>query len=289
MLLVFQILLIGLIAFVISILGNIAGFGGGIFLVPSLILIFSTEAETAVATVLTALFFPSLLGTIGAWKRNQVDLRFGLIFGIPSVMGTFVGAMSIHQIKETIVVILIGVLALFFSIRMIAQYIKDRKKEKNTDNSDRESVLLTFLEKIKPLYQIHNGEFAHDISLSVAFVLGLIIGAISGLFGISGGWIQVPIFILLFRIDPLKATGTSLFIIVMKTFVGGLTYVVRSFVSELQIDWYILLVLAFTLLLGALFGHQIKGKIGGKHLTLISGIAILLVSIFTILSVIFSW
>ena len=289
MLPIYQILLIGLIAFVISILGNIAGFGGGIFLVPSLIVIFSIAAEVAVATVLTALFFPALLGTIGAWKRNQVDLRFGLIFGIPSAMGTFVGAMSIHQIKETIVIILIGILALFFGVRMIVQYLIDRKKEKNNEKPTQESAILTFLGKIKPLYKIHNGEFIHDISLTVVFLLGLAVGVISGLFGISGGWIQVPIFVLLFRIDPLKASGTSLFIIVMKTFVGGLTYVVRSFVTELQIDWYILLILAVTLLLGAFIGHWIKGKIEGKHLTLITGFIILIVGIFTILSVIFNW
>ena len=279
-----QILLIGLIAFAVSILGNIAGFGGGVFLVPSLILLFLIEAEIAVATVLTALFFPALIGTIGAWRKNHVDIRFGLIFGIPSAAGTFIGALSIQKIEESIVVILISVIAFCFGLRMIIYYFKEKHDKKNNIDSSRDEPIFSFLSRIKPIYKIKNGELTNDISLTIVFLLGLAVGVISGLFGISGGWIQVPIFILLFRIDPLKASGTSLFIILLKTFVGGITYIARQ-----RIDWIILLILAVTLVLGALVGNWLKGKITGTHLSLIAALAILLVAIFTVLSVILNW
>ena len=50
--------------------------------------------------------------------------------------------------------------------------------------------------------------------------LSLLVGALTGLFGIGGGFIAIPILVLFYNVSPAKAAGTSLFIITINTLTG---------------------------------------------------------------------
>lgn len=50
--------------------------------------------------------------------------------------------------------------------------------------------------------------------------ISLLIGAITGLFGIGGGFLAIPILVLFYNVAPAKAAGTSLFIITINTLTG---------------------------------------------------------------------
>ncbi|MCG3221475.1 MAG: sulfite exporter TauE/SafE family protein, partial [Candidatus Heimdallarchaeota archaeon] len=114
-----EIILIGLIAVVISVLGNIGGFGGGVILVPSLILIFGVDVKIAVGTVLLALFFPALIGTIGAARRKEVNFKFGILIAIPSSVGTISGVFVVNHLSDRAVLIILGILAFTLSLLML--------------------------------------------------------------------------------------------------------------------------------------------------------------------------
>ena len=281
--------IIGIIALVIAIIGVIAGFGGGVFLVPALILIFSIPAEIAAGTVLFALLFPSTVGAILAWRKKQIDIKFGILFAIPSAAGTFAGALILHLVQDITVVIIITLLILFMSIRMLIHGIRERKKDKNSNNHDTDnkneeseeskSTLLTKITSIKPIYRYEKKGINYDISIPLVFIAGIIFGLLSGLLGISGGWLQTPLMILAFGLPPLVASGTSLFIIVVKALTGGITHIIQG-----NIDWAILILLAIIMPLGAVIGNWIKGKMKENHISLLISTVLLIILIFIIVS-----
>lgn len=55
-------------------------------------------------------------------------------------------------------------------------------------------------------------------------LIGLVVGVMSGLLGIGGGTVMVPVFRLLFGLDPVAATATSLFTIIPTSISGAITH-----------------------------------------------------------------
>lgn len=139
-----DIVLIGLIALVISVLGNIGGFGGGVVLVPSLILIFAVEVKVAVGTVLLALLLPALVGTIGAARRKEVNFKFGILIAIPSAAGTIGGVFVVNHLSDREVLIILGVLAFILSQLMLYYSIKKIKNSKEESNENENLGQISF-------------------------------------------------------------------------------------------------------------------------------------------------
>ncbi|GAA3642994.1 hypothetical protein GCM10022200_28600 [Microbacterium awajiense] len=82
----------------------------------------------------------------------------------------------------------------------------------------------------------------------IALAIGLIAGLLSGLFGVGGGTVIVPLLVLLLRFDQRLAAGTSLAAIVPTATVGVISYAVHGSVA-----WVPALILA----LGAVIGAQV--------------------------------
>ena len=274
----------GLLAIFVAILGNIAGFGGGVFLVPSLILIFNVEGTIAVTSVLIAMIIPELIGTVGVWRRKEVNFKLGTVFGIPSAIGAFIGALSLAQIPEIVIVVFISVVAGNFRIRILIVTMREGKEETEETESKETSKPVSIwnrINSIKPVLKLSKDDKTIAVSLPLAAFIGLAIGVLAGLFGVGGGWIQVPIFIIFFGLDPLLASGTSLFIIVIKATVSSITYIAGG---KIIIDWWIILALVVGMSIGALIGNWLKGVSKIKYISYIVGTVFLVIMFFTIFS-----
>ena len=108
-------------------------------------------------------------------------------------------------------------------------------------------------------------------------VLGLIIGLLTGFVGAGGGFIIVPALIFLTRLPVKVAIGTSLFIIMMKSFIG--------FLGDLQttsMDWEFLITFSILAALGIMIGVQVAKLTKAKNLKTIFGWFILIVGIYII-------
>jgi uncharacterized membrane protein YfcA len=58
------------------------------------------------------------------------------------------------------------------------------------------------------------------MSTATLISLSFLIGAMTGLFGIGGGFVAIPILVLFYNVSPSKAAGTSLFVITVNTLTG---------------------------------------------------------------------
>jgi len=110
--------------------------------------------------------------------------------------------------------------------------------------------------------------------------LSLLIGALTGLFGIGGGFLAIPVLVLFFHTPQNKAAGTSLLIIALNC----LTALAAKFTIWSQIDWGYPLLISIAAVIVASFASKKAAKTPTVHLK--RGFAFLLVGLagFTILT-----
>jgi uncharacterized protein len=104
---------------VAGILSGMFGIGGGLIIVPALILFFELDPKTAVGTSLFALLLPTgLLGVLEYWRRGELKPLHGFLIALGLFCGAYLGArltgvMSATAVKRVYAVFLI-VVAMYF-------------------------------------------------------------------------------------------------------------------------------------------------------------------------------
>jgi uncharacterized membrane protein YfcA len=92
--------------------------------------------------------------------------------------------------------------------------------------------------------------------------ISLAIGAMTGIFGIGGGFLAIPVLVLFFHTPQKKATGTSLLIIVLNCFTAFIAH--RNLWSE--IEWKIPLIIALAAVTVSAYASHIGSKVSAKVL-----------------------
>lgn len=249
-------------ALVVGFVMGLLGGGGSILTIPIFVYVFGIEPLLATAYSLFVVGSAATVGTFKNFQQKTIHLRTGLLFGVPSLIGTYVtrryilpnlpdtlctiGTLTISL--DLFIMILLASMMLIASISMIFRNSNVQVNEE-TDNS----------------------------KANVTVVLGLIIGLLTGFVGAGGGFIIIPALIFLTRLPVKVAIGTSLFIIMMKSFVG--------FLGDLQtttMDWQFLIIFSILAAIGILIGILVAKRTKAKNLKVIFGWFILLVGVFII-------
>src|SRR5271165_1757415 len=103
-----------------GVLSGMFGIGGGLIIVPALILVFDLDPKTAVGTSLFALLLPTgLLGVLEYWRRGEMRFLHGALIALGLFCGAYVGArltgiMSASTVKRVYAGFLIVVAIYFF-------------------------------------------------------------------------------------------------------------------------------------------------------------------------------
>ncbi|MFM8205926.1 MAG: sulfite exporter TauE/SafE family protein [Actinomycetales bacterium] len=172
-------------------IGSILGFvgaGGSMVAVPILIYIFGFTPIQATTASLVIVFAGALSGVIAKFKENEVLIRDALVIWSLGLITNFGGAYLLPKISEKLVLTGFALVLTAAGISMLVPQPTTRSERR--------------------------------MSTSALIFLSLLIGAITGLFGIGGGFIAIPILILFYNVPPAKAAGTSLFIIAINTVTG---------------------------------------------------------------------
>lgn len=259
------ILLLFLIGVTSAIIGSLIGLGGGVIIVPALMYLspylFDLQLTTAevVGTSLVVLIFTALSSTLTFARQKRIDYKSGMLFFITSGPGAIVGAMLTGYFES-------GWFQLSFGIFMFLMtgliWLRDRMQPLNIDWKVRKSFI-----------DVAGTEHTYGYSTLPALVLGFAVGIVSGLFGIGGGALFVPVLLLLFRFPPHVATATSMFVILLSSVLGSFT---KVFLGE--VHFMSILALAPGSIVGGWLGAKIAGRLGSKKLVLIIFISFLLLA-----------
>ncbi|MEY3714940.1 MAG: hypothetical protein RJB59_743 [Actinomycetota bacterium] len=116
------------------------------------------------------------------------------------------------------------------------------------------------------------------ISPMALIAISLIIGALTGLFGIGGGFLAIPILILFYNVAPAKAAGTSLFIIAINTLTGFFAH----FRHWDEVNWAVPALMALTALVVSRFASHHSSKLSPATLKQAFAVFVFAIAIFTL-------
>lgn len=243
-------LLIGVVS---AIFGSIVGLGGGVIIVPLLVLLGqpllgeSVTSQLAVGTSLAVLIFTALSATYTYGKQGRVDFRTGWLFFATSGPAAMLGAYLTNGISQ-------GPFQLSFGLFMLVMFGLMVAKEKLKPLRLNWSIQRTFTDGSG---QVHT----YGYNLLLALAIGICVGLISGLFGIGGGSLFVPLMVLLFRFPPHVATATSMFVILLSSILGSGVHIWNG-----NVDWLLFAALAPGALIGGRLGAVIASRLSGRQL-----------------------
>ncbi|MBU8906587.1 sulfite exporter TauE/SafE family protein [Desertibacillus haloalkaliphilus] len=224
-------------------LGSLMGLGGGIIIVPALMVLSGYTAilsgmtpQVAVGTSLLIMIFTGLSSTLAYIKQKKVDYRSGLLFFIGSGPGAIFGVWLNKDINVDTFLVYFGIFIVFVSfVLMVRKHLKPLKIRQKG---------------IKRTYINESGEeIEYGYQPVLAIAISFVVGMFSGLFGIGGGSLMVPAMILLFGFPAHTAVATSMFMIFLSSIVSSISHI-----SLGNVDW----LYALALVPGAWFG----GKLG---------------------------
>ena len=233
--------------FIGSVLGFI-GAGGAMVTVPILLYLFDFSPVNATTAALAVVFLAAIAGLGPKFKSKDVLVKEALTIWALGLVTNIGLGLVITKIPDQ--VILIG-----FSIVLIgAGYSMLRAPIKEVP------------EKTMPTWAL--------------VLLSLLIGSLTGLFGIGGGFLAIPVLVLFFHTPQNKAAGTSLLIIALNCLTAFITK--SSLWSE--IDWHYPVIMAVAAVVIARFTSHLAPKAPTIHLK--RGFAFLLFTLaaFTIIT-----
>ncbi|MEL6877708.1 MAG: sulfite exporter TauE/SafE family protein [Pseudomonadota bacterium] len=241
-----------------GILSGLFGVGGG-FLTTPLLIFYGIPPTVAAASAATQVTGASVSGVLAHSKRNGVDYRMGLVMVGGGVVGALLGALlfrflqSVGQIDVVINVLYVIMLGTIGGLMMreAVQALWPREGASTQPRKRRHHPLVASLPIRWRFYR--SGLY---ISPLAPLILGVLVGILTMLMGVGGGFILVPAMLYLLGMSGNVVVGTSLFQILFVTMVTTMTH---AFTTK-AVD----IVLAGLLLLGSVMGAQFGTQIALK-------------------------
>jgi uncharacterized membrane protein YfcA len=242
----------------VGFLSGVFGVGGGFLLTPLLIFI-GVPPTVAVASSANQLVGASVSGALAHWRRGNVDFKMGVILLVGGIVGSMLGVWlfgllrRIGQIELVIdlsYVVLLGTLGSLMLIEGTRAALRRRRpgagRRKLHQHTWVHGLPLKMRFRRSKLY----------ISALLPLGLGFLIGILSAIMGVGGGFVMIPAMIYMLGMPTSVVPGTSLFQIV---FVAATVTILQA-TNNRTVD----LVLALVLLLGGAIGAQIGSRVGSK-------------------------
>ena len=257
----------------IGFLSGLFGVGGGFLMTPLLIFI-GVPAPVAVGTAANQIVASSVSGVLAHWRRGNVDFKMGSILLVGGFFGSSAGVVLFKYlqfigqidlvIKLSFIIFLgiIGSLMFWESIRTIIRSHNpaSRRRKLHQHNWLHGLPLKVRFRKSK-LY----------ISAILPFAIGAVVGVLSAIMGVGGGFIMVPAMIYLLGMPTSVVIGTSLFQIIFVT--ANVTFLQALTVQTVDILLAILLLAGAVV--GAQFGSKYSVRMKGEQLRALLAIMVL--------------
>ncbi|GAC19331.1 sulfite exporter TauE/SafE family protein [Paraglaciecola arctica] len=242
-------ILIVLGAVLIGLSLGLLGSGGSIITVPLLIYVADEPAKLAIAESLFIVGCISAFGSLSYIKRGLVSWKFVMLFGVPSMFGTYLGAWTSQYVSGVLQLLTFSIVMLIASRSMFSPLTSGS----NTASPPRKLFVIS---------------------------AGILVGALAGFVGVGGGFLIVPALFLLGKLDFKQAIGSSLIIITMQSLIGYLKYqdVLEQF--ALVMNWKTVAVIVCAGILGSMLGVRIADKIPQQKIRKLFALVLVILGIY---------
>jgi len=255
--------LLPVFGFLIAIVASLTGIGGGIFIVPVLTLLYEFVPADAIGTSLTAIIFTAVAATLNYARQRRIYWRTGLVLAVVTMPGAYLGAWLTTQLNARDLGLIFG----FFLVAVAVYIIADLNNLRRSKNQNVTSTQKSDYELVK------SGK-----TIAIGAGLSFFGGLASGLLGIGGGLLIVPIMTFAMGMAIHSATATSMFTMIF-TSISGVT----QHYQANHINFESALLLALGAIFGAQIGAYTSKRISSKNLRRVFGIIVIVSGINMIL------
>ncbi len=227
---------------VIGLTLGLLGSGGSAITVPVLIYLVGHGTKESITESMAIVGLISIAAVIPYARSKQIDWRSVLYFGIPGMMGTFVGASLGGLAEEALQLVVFGSVLLAAAFAM---FWKPKGAIKENESNDAQM-------HCSPIWRI-----ATD---------GSIVGIVTGFVGVGGGFLIVPALVILGKLPMRLAIGTSLVIIAIKAAVGFAKYEHYLLAHDMTVNWETILIFTLIGAIGSMIGQRINARLNQQVL-----------------------
>jgi uncharacterized membrane protein YfcA len=243
----------------VGFLSGLFGIGGGFLLTPLLIFA-GIPPGVAVATTASQVSASTFSGVVTHWRQKTVDMKMGAVMLAGGLAGTTLGVyifgllralgQSEFAVSASYVVLLgsVGSLMLAESIRTI------RDIRSGGSGGGRRPGQHNWVHGLP--FKLRFRRSRLYISVFPPIMLGFLVGMLSAIMGVGGGFILVPVMIYLLRMPTKIVVGTSLFQVLFVTAAATILHAVDNYTVDI--------VLAMLLIVGGVIGVQFGVRAGAR-------------------------
>nr|WP_254007727.1 sulfite exporter TauE/SafE family protein [Rhizobium sp. L1K21] len=262
----------------VGFLSGMFGVGGG-FLITPLLIFYNVPPAIAVATGASQVVASSISGAITHFRRGSLDFKLGTMLLVSGLIGSTIGIGIFAWLRElglldllislgyVLLLGIVGSLMLTESIRAI------RRASKNGPTSLRKPGQHNWIHRLP--FKMRFKKSKVYISVVPIAALGMLIGILTSVMGIGGGFIMVPAMIYLLRIPTSVVVGTSLYQIV---FVTAYTTMIQATANH-TVDIGLASVLMVASVVGAQYGVRVGQRLKAEQLRALLALLVLAVGV----------
>jgi len=269
-------ILLGL-GWLVGILSGMFGVGGG-FLITPLLFFIGIPPIVAVATGANQIVASSFSAVLFHFRKRTVDLSMGGVLLAGGLVGSAIGVVLFNYLRslgqvdllvQLCYVFFLGAIGALMFIESVNAILKSRRAGGHVPAKRRQRTWIHSLP-----FKMRFRTSGLYISVLPPIIVGMMVGVLSAIMGVGGGFIMVPAMIYILGMPTKVVVGTSLFQII---FVTAFTTMLHATTNH-SVD----IVLALLLLIGGVIGAQVGTKIGLKmkaeQLRILLAIMVLVVS-----------
>lgn len=199
-------------------LSGLLGLGGGFILVPLLTLI-GVPVHRAVGTSLAFIACASLAGTVQHLRQRSIDLSVALALAVPAALMAHMSAHFSSLLPSSWLYLLFS--ALDLAVLLSFSFSPSSQSSRADQNTPPHAHRLYILHRQRI---VGNVSYSYDVNVIAAVLGGIGTGIVTGLFGVGGGFLLVPLLVIVLHI-PLRVTiGTCLAATILPAWVGTLAH-----------------------------------------------------------------
>ena len=232
--------LLVVLGFFAGLLGALTGIGGGVLLTPILALHFGIPIRQAIGTSLVAVITTSAASSSVHLQRHTTDIRLGMTLELATALGAAVMAYLVGYFNRNALEGLFAGFLLYSSITILSKGGKVKSDESSTPALNGDITIPPYQPKRYPL----------------GLGASLVAGGLSGLLGIGGGPIKVPLMFIFMDVPLIVAAATSNFMIGVTAAASAIVYYRRG---DIQAE--IAAPLAVGVFVGSLLGARLAPRI----------------------------
>jgi hypothetical protein len=265
------------VGMVIGFLSGLLGVGGGFLMTPILMML-GISPVVAASSDTNAIVATSASGVAAHFRLNNVDFKMGSCCLLGGLFGSALGVQAVKILRargnadfliSVMYVLVLGSLGSFMvqnSIRKLRRGVMAPRRHKAGP-----SAFTALLARLPLQTEFTRSGVRHSVLLP--FVLCSLVGVMTALMGVGGGFIMVPAMVYLLRMPTHVAVGTDLFQILFTCI--GVTLMQAA--SNHSVDVVLALLIAAGSTIGAQLGARVSRYMRGEQLLIVLGVLALVV------------